>query len=372
MMMSAKKILLIDTNYPINSRNQRIVDSLKVSFGTENVRVVAWNRSVNKSIKCADDIYLYSHPSPLGDKLAKLKSLWGFRNFIKDAIKAYNPTIIIASHWDSLLMAASIKEKNQVLIYENLDMPSGNSMTRSVLKVLERLALKRTDAISYASRFYPQFYSHFKGNHILLENKIFKGMAVELHNKQQIESTPLKIMFNGAIRYKETMLNLFNAIGNNPNIHIYIYGYPAGKEGEDILSQAESYRNITYMGAYKYNEIPELYSKVDLVWGVYPANDFNVKYAISNKFHESIAYGIPGIFAKDTMLGELVETENIGFSVDAYSIDDIKKMFDDIVNNKIMLQNKKNRLYNVRKKTNIDWDSEVKTLENYINGLQQH
>ena len=114
------KILLIDTNYPINSRNQRIVDSLSNSVGSENVRVVTWYRDEAKNIH-SDSEYVYSHPSPLGDKWAKLKALRGYRNYIKKIIYSYNPKIIIASHWDSLLLASTIKKTNQILIYENLD-----------------------------------------------------------------------------------------------------------------------------------------------------------------------------------------------------------------------------------------------------------
>ena len=189
----------------------------------------------------------------------------------------------------------------------------------------------------------------------------------DLHSQVKIDcNEPLRVMFNGAIRYPETMINLFEAAGNTPQIEILIYGYPSGKDGELILEKAREYNNIKYMGPYNYNDVPNLYSNADIVWGVYPANDFNVKYAISNKYHESIAYGIPGIYANGTMLGEMVKDSKIGFTVDAYSVKSIKLLFEELIHNNNLLNTVKENLLKHREETHLDWDSEFQAFKDFI------
>lgn len=360
------KIILIDTSYPINSRNQRIVESLSGLVGKSNIKIITWDRKGDGSLEILENYSVFSRNAPLGDKKAKLKLLFQFKKYIKNIINSYNPNIIIASHWDSLLIAASLKKNKQILIYENLDMPCGGFLIRKIISIIERYSLRKADAISYASRFYMPFYSFFKGKHILLENKLPQSALSENSDSDMMEGH-LKVMFNGSIRYPETMLNLFEAIGNNNNIELLIFGYPAGKDGEDILKKAENYKNIHYKGSYRYSEVPLLYSNVDVVWAVYPSNDFNVKYAISNKFHESLAFNVPGIFACDTKLGELVSLKKIGFVVYPYSIDLIKELFENLINNKKnLLESTKSNLKLERKNCCVDWESEFKDFKDYI------
>lgn len=364
--MENSKIILIDTSYPINSRNYRIVKSLSEIFGHNNVRVIAWDRNGKVPDNLEENYSVFSRKAPLGDSVAKLKTIFEFKKYVKEALDFYDPKIIIASHWDSLMISSSIKKNGQILIYENLDIPSGNFLIRNILSTIERLSLRKVDAISYASRFFMPLYHHFKGKNIPLENKLTK-LAIPENPQNNNFGESLKVMFNGAIRYLDSMQNLIEAIGDNKNIELLIYGYPVGNEGKIILEKAARYKNIHYMGSYKYNEIPSLYSKSDVVWGAYPPNDFNVKYAISNKFHESIAYKVPGIFSEQTKLGELVSLKKIGFTVDVYSVDAIKKLFENIINNReeVMTTIKKN--LDVERRTGIDWESEFVEFKNYIN-----
>ncbi|MBM6876200.1 glycosyl transferase family 1, partial [Fusobacterium mortiferum] len=76
---------------------------------------------------------------------------------------------------------------------------------------------------------------------------------------------------------------------------------------------------------YNYEEIAKYYQISDFIWAVYPAEDYNVKYAISNKFHESIIFEKICFFSKDTLLGEYIDKKKIGISIDASNSKSIKK-----------------------------------------------
>ena len=109
--MNSKKILLIDTSYPINSRNIRIIESLKMQYGSENIKYVAWNRDGRKINEDDAQNYVFCQYSPIGKRMIKLKNLNRFRNFIKETFQKFSPNVIIASHWECLALCVSLKKK---------------------------------------------------------------------------------------------------------------------------------------------------------------------------------------------------------------------------------------------------------------------
>lgn len=366
--MSNPSVLLVDTSYPINSRNQRIIDSLRKVYGQNNVKVVTWLRDESSIRQCDIDEYIFQLVSPYANKLAKLKNIIKYYKFIKEVNNQFSPQIIIASHWDSLVLCSFLKNKNQHLIYENLDMPTGPTVVRSILRIFESCALKKTDAITFASRFYLPYYKSYKGKKIVLENKVPVGF--EQITKNRSTSKKLVITFNGGLRYADIMVNLIHAVGNLSNVELNFYGGSSiGDAVKVIYNAAENYSNIKFFGPYNYNQIPAIYSQTDLVWAVYPANDFNVKLAISNKYHESVFFGVPGIFAKNTNLGDYVEQTNSGFTVDGYSIADIRALIIKLRDNRPELIKVSKNIENLRIKTSQTWDEEFESTLNMIENL---
>lgn len=363
--MDCRKIILVDTSYPINSRNQRIVDSLKRVFGDGNVKYVCWNR--DGRVISIDDFsnYIFCKESALGDKFSKLKNLFFFKRFLRASIKDFNPDVIIASHWDSLIPCASIKRSHQTLIYENLDMPTGSPFVFKILRRIEKKSLRKANAITYASRFYKPYYDWFQGEHMILENKIPESMAQSIEHKTN-NKDELVIAFNGGLRYAKIFKNLFDAIRNIEGVHLDIYGGDSG-EGALIMKYGEGNKNITFHGPYKYAEVPSLYSKMDIVWGVYPSDDFNVKLAISNKYHESVFYGVPGIFANNTKLGDWVKDNRIGYQVDGYSVESIRNLILYLRDNKYKeISEKRDNMVSLPQAEKATWDIAMTPLINYI------
>lgn len=320
-----QRILIIDTNYPINSRNRRIYSSLVETYGKDNVGIVAWNRKPN-ILSSEEYIYIYNDESPLGKKLDKLKRLRNYSKFIQNQVSIFNPTVIIASHWDSLMLSARYHNDGIKLIYENLDMPSGSKPIRFLLRQIEKYCLKRTDAIVHASRFFKDYYKWFNGPQIIVENYPMVDITEEKSQPiRRLDDDTLHVVFNGGLRYAQSMINLIKAVDKIPNISVDFWGYPVGKEGQMICEAGENVENVTFHGSYNYDEIGYIMENTDVLWAVYTSTSFNVKNAISNKFHESLFYEIPGIYARDTKLGKLVDENEIGFTIDEFSIEDIRK-----------------------------------------------
>lgn len=310
------RILLIDSTYPINTRNERILFSLSKLLGeTADIRLLVWNRDNSKIADAGLHTYVHNEPAAYGNPLAKLLKLKGFGDYIRRVNKEFRPDYIIASHWEVLLLASRVTDKQQQLIYENLDMPTaGNPVVLRLLQTIERRSLKKTAAIIHASRFYPDKYDFFPGKQILVENRPQRA-AVTATDVQTVVKGRLKVAFIGILRYFDVLKNLIDAAENLP-VDILFYG--DGPDMGQLREYAAGRNYVQFFGRYKYEDIAGIYASVDLIWAVYPSDDYNVKYAISNKFFESMMLNKPAVFAENTELGKMVLSKGTGFAVNPY------------------------------------------------------
>lgn len=324
-------ILLIDDIFPINTRNTKILNSLSSHYKDEaKISVITWNRT-NSSTDGYNNYFFYNKVSAYGHKFRKLMNLWGYRKFCHDTIRRLNPDIIIASHWNNLLLVPKLDTKRQMLIYDNLDIPTGPKVLRDIAAFLEKQKMKKADLTIHASRFFAPLYSK-SFNQLVLENKpVFTTTPIDYHLH-----TPIRIAFIGLIRHLDILRNLISAVRGNPNFQLYLHG--DGHASMQLQEYSKEDSNVFFTGRYSYNEIDKLYEQADVIWAAYPNKDFNVKYAISNKFHESLIFGLPTIYSENTQVGEFASRNHIGIQVNPYSVDSIKSLLDKIVSGSINLK----------------------------------
>lgn len=327
--------LLIDSSYPINTRNTKIIDTLNNSFPNMYCSFVTWNRD-GRAINSKDkNMPVYKKKASYGKLMKKLVSLIGYYHFLRRYNQEKKPEILIASHWDMLLLAALMKKKGQLLIYENLDVPTHENLwVLGCLRKLEKWTLRKADAIVFASRFFADLYSWFNKPQFVLENKPLTVSDVYDQEFGEVKGC-FTVSFIGAVRYGDILENLIEAVRGDGEIQLYIHG--EGADLNRLVAFSRNSSNIHFTGRYEVTQLPKLYMTSDIVWAAYPNKDFNVKYAISNKYHESIQYCVPCIYAENTKLGDFVLEHNLGYVVNPYSVEDIRKCIDNIKNNKQQL-----------------------------------
>lgn len=353
------KIVLVDECVPINTRNTKILDSLALSFPNAEIHVISWDRE-NKYHKDSSnwEYHLFTRPAIYGNKIQKLSGLFGYRKFCCTEIRKINPDIVIASHWNNLLMLPSLS-KRQMLIYENLDAPTGPFMGRKILNAIEHFYMNKAALTIHASRFYTDLYPQ-KYPQLVLENK----PTINTQSVNYSPERPLRIVYLGNIRYIDILKNLADAVKDNKNIIVYYHG--SGPDYQQLIDYTQKMSNIVCTGAYKYEDIEKIYSNADVIWAAYPNKDFNVKYAISNKFHESMAYGIPAIFSDNTKLGDYANLSKIGFEVDPYSVIDIQTLIDSLLSDKDKLKNAHIQLKSEYLKE-TSWNQDFVSIVQHIN-----
>jgi hypothetical protein len=328
-----KKILLIDSSYPVNVRNIKIIKTLNTVTAFD-VSVLAWNRTNRKIadyIDCKE--YIYSSNTPYSNLWKKIIDIIPYSFFVKKIIAKINPDYIVASHWD-ILFIASLFKKSSKLIYENLDMPtSDNIFLYKVLKGIEWVSLKRTNTIIFASRFFESKYNFFKREKIIIENTPFRDIINSKAAIFQHDTDKIKLSFIGNLRYYNIMKNLVDAI-KDLSIDLLFFG--DGPDYYRLVEYTKEYSNIFLFGRYDYSDIKNIYDLSDIIWAVYPSKDINVQYAISNKFFESLIFSKPGIYSSNTKLGEYISDNKIGITINCYDINNIRETLQKIIFNELI------------------------------------
>lgn len=318
-------IVLIDDCFPINTRNRKILVSLSKHYGKDvTLSVITWDRN-NDYKEELEGYHVYKKSSEYGNKTRKLLNLWGYRKFCHDTIKSLHSDVVIASHWNNLMMVPRLNRQRQMLIYENLDVPTEAYVLRKMTTALERWHMRRVDLTIHASRFFTRLYSP-KIKQIILENK--PSFQTPLPQEYVIHQ-PICIAFIGLLRYRDISKVLIDAVRNDSRFQLYFHG--DGHALQYLETCAEGASNVFFTGRYAYEDVAKLYQQTDIVWAAYPNKDFNVVYAISNKFHESLSFGIPTVYADNTCLGDFVVEKHIGMTVDPYSVEAVKQLLEHIV-----------------------------------------
>lgn len=350
-----KRIVLIDESFPINSRNTRILVSIREAFPDCELHVISWDReqSFTQSVE-PWTYHLFSKRAQYGNKIQKLLGMIGYKRYCKQIIEKILPSCIIASHWNNLLMLPSLDWHQTHLIYENLDAPTGPWLGRKLIGFIEHFYMRRAILTVHASRFYTQLYSP-SFPQLILENKLMQTPQPVDYVVHQ----PMRIAFLGNIRYLTILQNLVDAVRDDQRFELTFHG--GGPDLEKLKRYIGSATNVVCTGAYDYANMAALYEKTDLIWAAYPNKDFNVQYAISNKFHESIAYTIPAVYSEKTKLADYVTSHSIGLSVNPYSAQAIYDLLVKLASCPDKLLNCHQQLLLARKNDHT-WQQEIQPL----------
>lgn len=283
-----KKIVIIDTSYPINSRTDRFLTSLNKQF---HVEVVSWNRNGSEQ-KVEKNYHILNVNSEYGNKIKKLFKIPKFIYFLNKQLKETNPDIVFASHWDSLFCIKLIQmltKKRYKVIYDCLDLPvSNSSFITKMLRFIEKQCLKSADLTIFASRYFPESYNYnFK--YVIFENypsfTITNNLEVPDWYKKLKEKKTI-ISWIGVVRYEEVLINILKSI-KKIDCLFYVFGDgPSLEKLKKIVFKYELENKVKFFGRYNQNELSYIYEISDLVWAAYPTNNHNAIYAISNKYYE--------------------------------------------------------------------------------------
>ena len=121
----------------------------------------------------------------------------------------------------------------------------------------------------------------------MIANKLNQGI-LKLETIEKTVSDKIRVGFVGKPRFKSVVAFAKVLCERYKNFEFHIYGGPIleEKDGFEALSR---YGNYFYHGPFKNpDDLPEIYSKLDLVLSTYDIEFENVRYAEPNKLYEAI------------------------------------------------------------------------------------
>lgn len=219
----------------------------------------------------------------------------------------------------------------------------GMSNFANILCYVENMFLRHASIITLTSPFFeeelvsrvPQIDQKF----LVLENKIPPEIESSLF-RPSLEPYPfkqgrVKIGFIGKIKYIDLFKRIIDGVGERADtLELHISGHSLWLH--EITDYISKYDNIFYHGAFKNPEdLPRVFSEMELSLIVYDSSDYNVRVAIPNKLFESIYFRVPILASFNTALGERVRQWQAGFTVDDQSPDAIDKFLGSITREEI-------------------------------------
>lgn len=204
----------------------------------------------------------------------------------------------------------------------------GSSGRARLLRALERFLVKRTLLVVCTSDYYvKKYYLEQQGlsdaRYAILENKLDaeKLPSRELPPRERTDGV-LTIGYFGLLRCPTSwdFLRRLAETGAG-RIRVVAAGLPTGIE--DIESDVAAGPYLEYRGPYlSPDDLPDLYSRVDLVWTIYPYGVPNQQWARTNRYYVAGYFRRPMIAQRNTPDGYEVERSGIGVLIDLDSPDE--------------------------------------------------
>lgn len=256
----------------------------------------------------------------------RIQAISRFAKFCKSQIKMIKPDIIYTGGLDNLFLASIFKKRSTKLCYEVADLREAYTNIKfslsfryfrdAIIRLSERMLAHNINLLIVTSKKF--FDVHYRK--LLSEDKV-----IEIPNMPDVTAFdtyspktdgPFTIGFVGALRYLDQMRLLVDAAGK-ANVNVIFSG------ATDIDSDG-SFKNycmdkpwVRFTGKFNYRkDITNIYSKLDCVYSVYDASNFNVTIALPNKLYEAAICELPIIVARNTYLSELVSQWGTGVSID--------------------------------------------------------
>lgn len=202
-------------------------------------------------------------------------------------------------------------------LYEECDLTHTYTKIKKLLEFIDLRIIKTSLLTILTSEGFINY--HFNGekphNVCLVENKLNPAIVEYTVSKRKpLDRNSISIGFVGGPRF-DSVFNFIDVYCRTfPQHTFHIFGGPVPKQFETL----RKYKNCIFHGFFTNpNDLPEIYSKIDLVLSTYDTKYENVRFAEPNKIYECLYFEAPIIVSSNTFLAEKVNRLGIGYDIDA-------------------------------------------------------
>lgn len=330
-----------------------------------DVEILCWDRKseyISRSIEEVEGIKIKRfYPQSLpGTGFRQLKPFFAFirecKNYLKDKhfyyLHCHDLDGIIAGHF-----AKHNKPKIVFDMHEFYEVNGSKQKYRYLVRAIVQVFQNKSDSIICVN--------NAQAAPLTIKNRkklvFIPNYPVASHYQgcEKTNSDKLRVAYIGSVRQFKQLKNLMDACAGLKDVHVYIHG--AGVHADKLKSIEKNYTNVSVTGKYDYGDSPKLYSECDLLYAVYPVQNFQNRIGEPIKFYEAIITKTPIVVDRRMAIGNFIEEKSIGFTVDGDKVDEISSLIERIIDNKSILAEQEKNLEKIQ--YDYSWEEVVKNLE---------
>lgn len=317
---------------------------------------------------------------PASSPFKRIKAVLSFAFFVKRELKKVPTDIIYVVGLDTLSISYIFGQKNVKICYDVADLRENITNTHSIFSIkgifdsslqkLEKRLSKKVALLVLTSRkFYDVHYKTFIPPEKVIEVPNMPNRKA-FENYTEKNGGDFTIGFVGALRYINQMYMLVDVAGEL-GIKVIFSGATDLDENGNFQKYCSDKPWVTFTGRYNFIEdIAKIYGRLDCVYSVYDAANFNVQVALPNKLYEAAICHIPIIVAKNTYLCELVESWGTGIGIEYDNPDQLKECLHKLMKRDEFYNSFVKHTYEIDDKINID--TYLTEFRNKVNDLTKN
>lgn len=316
----------------VNSlQNQRCIKRINefIISGAE-VEVYAYTRQTENYTNINFPVEVLGVIEDQGSYINRFPLLY---NSIKRAIKKREKTGTDIYYLFGLdtAMVFRLLNRSSRYVYEESDLVHtyvNNKIIRQILEKIDRRIIKKSYKTVFTSEGFAEYHFGDKCPAVaeIIPNRLNPSiLKLDLILPDRTDQKRIRVGFVGKPRFKSVVNFAKILCSYSDKFEFHIYGGPILEEVEGF-KLLEQYSNYFYHGPFKNpDDLPVIYSSIDVVLSTYDIEFENVRYAEPNKIYESIFFNTPIIVSSGTFLAKKVDRLGIGFSLDP--LDDKEVVF---------------------------------------------
>jgi len=215
------------------------------------------------------------------------------------------------------------------LVHTQINQP----LVRYILERFDKKIIKHSLFTVFTSEGFPQY--HFGRTSdpkwVIINNKLDPKVEKisEMPHKQQ-DDNQWSIGFVGFPRFKSVVKFAEVVSKYYPTIQFHFFGKIV-KANESLFESLQQSQNCHFHGEFiNPQDLPRIYSNIDLVLSTYGDDSISTRYAEPNKLYEAIYFETPIIVSEGTYLAEKVKRLGIGYVIKSDTEQYIRSFLDNL------------------------------------------
>lgn len=247
-------------------------------------------------------------------KITKISDFLKFRKFVIQTIESqkYEKLIVLTTLTGIFLADKLLKNysDNYILDIRDYSFEKNPIYKKLVSKLVEKSNFTTISSEGFKN-FLPESKKYIKVHNFRHEDIM---ISTECARERWNAEEKIKISFLGSIRHFELDTKFIETfINDNRYILEYIGDGPHYVKLKKYI--IENNYDVNIPGRYHFKDKSNILQNVNLINGYYDDKEYINKFAVSNKFYDSLIYKIPLLVNKDVYLGDIVRENYLGITI---------------------------------------------------------